>query len=301
MSIGESPFFSIVIPTYNSEKYLVQSLESVLEQNFLNWEVLIIDNFSNDSTDQILKNYSDSRIRISKINNYGSISTSRNLGIRQARGEWIAFLDSDDWWTSNKLIECKAKIEDNIDFIYHDLAVISDNKKHKDLECRQLSSPVMLDLLMNGNPIAASSVVVRKSILEKIGYMNELPSLIKTADYNAWLKIAKITNSFFHIPKKLGYYRIHGANTSNDLILQPTLDAMAEFLYLLDDRQQSRVKNNLTFAQARVKFINKKYPDASIELIHTMKHGSYSQKIKSLVMLTSANIKIFTYKFLRST
>ena len=285
MPVSESPFFSIVIPSFNSAKYINQSLQSVLDQRFSNWEILIIDNFSTDGTDKILNKYVDHRIKIFKINNHGSISMSRNLGIKEAKGRWIAFLDADDWWEPHKLLECREKIRANVDFIYHDLAVISSNRKNKDLECRQLAHPVIFDLILNGNPIATSSVVVKSSILKKVGYMNESPDLIKTADYNTWLRIARITDSFLHIPKKLGYYRIHESNISDDMILQSTLEAIAEFSYLFDDQQHAKIKNRIIYSQARLKFINKNYPQAVPDLIHVIKHGSLIKKIKSLFML----------------
>ena len=279
------PFFSIVIPSFNSDKFIAQTLQSVLEQEFSNWEVLLIDNNSSDGTDEIVKSFFDKRIRKFKINNNGSISKSRNLGIKEARGEWIAFLDADDWWEPSKLFKCQEKIKDGIDFIYHDLSVISQNKQHKDLVCRQLKNPGIIDLIMNGNPIAASSVVVRKSLLEEIGYMDENPSLIKTGDYNTWLKIARKTNSFLHIPKKLGFYRIHDKNVSNDSILQPTLEAINEFLILLTDSQKTKIKINITYTQARIRFLNKNYQKALPDLLQVVKYGSFPKKIKSLLML----------------
>jgi glycosyltransferase involved in cell wall biosynthesis len=288
----DTPYFSIVIPSFNSRKFVAQSLDSILRQNFTKWEVLIIDNFSNDGTDEILDEFDDPRIRRFKLNNHGSISASRNLGIKEAKAEWIAFLDSDDWWAPDKLFECSTKINSEVDLIYHDLIVISDNKRDKHLKCRQLKSPVINDLLVNGNPIAASSVVVRKYILQKIGYMNERPDLIKTADYNTWLKIANTSDSFLHIPKKLGYYRIHNNNVSDDSILEPTLAAMEEFLYLLSNKKKTKIKLNLIYAQARVRFISKNYSQAWPDLVQVIKHGSILRRIKAFLMLLRISINI---------
>ena len=292
----DSPFFSIILPTFNRVSFLGQAVESVLGQTFSNWELLLVDNNSTDGTDDLLVKFKDKRIKIFKINNGGSISVSRNLGIKAARGEWIAFLDSDDWWKPNKLAECRRNITASVDFIYHDLEIVSGNKKHKNLNCRQLNPPVLIDLLLKGNPIAAPSVVVRKSLLVRVDYMNEDPELIMTSDYNTWLKIANITDAFLHVPKKLGFYRIHSNNISNDSILEPALKAMNGFFFPLNDKQKSDVITNLTYTQGRVKFINRNYPKAEEDLIKVVKVGRIFYKIKSLFMLVQIRIIILLRK-----
>ena len=99
MNLKSKPFVSVVIPTYNHAKFLGKALESVIYQTYRNWEVIVIDNKSTDGTRQVIENYKDPRIQYFKISNDGIIAKSRNLGINVAKGEWIAFLDSDDWWT----------------------------------------------------------------------------------------------------------------------------------------------------------------------------------------------------------
>ena len=113
------PTVSIVIPTYNHSKFISKALDSVINQTYKNWEAIIIDNNSTDNTDKVINRYIDPRIKHLKIDNDGVIAKSRNLGINEAKAEWIAFLDSDDWWTKDKLEVCLSKIDKNIDFIYH--------------------------------------------------------------------------------------------------------------------------------------------------------------------------------------
>ena len=91
MSDALTPLVSIVIPTYNHARYLGRALQSVLDQTYINWEAIIIDNHSTDNTDQLVASFSDSRIIYLKIHNNGVIASSRNAGIREAKGEWIAF------------------------------------------------------------------------------------------------------------------------------------------------------------------------------------------------------------------
>ena len=120
------PLVSIIIPTYNHANFLGKALRSLLDQTFKNWEALVIDNQSSDGTNKIIKKFKDSRIKYFKISNKGIIAKSRNLGIKASKGKWIAFLDSDDWWTKNKLEVCVKNISRNVDLIYHDLEIVYD-------------------------------------------------------------------------------------------------------------------------------------------------------------------------------
>ena len=104
------PLISIIIPTYNHAKYLGRALRSIVDQSFSSWEAIIIDNFSKDNTEDVVKSFPNNKIKYFRLNNNGVIAKSRNFGILKARGEWIAFLDSDDWWTKNKLQICYMNI-----------------------------------------------------------------------------------------------------------------------------------------------------------------------------------------------
>jgi len=121
------PLISIIIPTYNHANYLSKALESVINQSFQNWEAIVIDNQSIDETRKIISGYRDSRIKYLRISNNGVVAKSRNAGIMMAKGKWIAFLDSDDWWVKNKLKICHniIKKKNDIDLIYHDLNIVN--------------------------------------------------------------------------------------------------------------------------------------------------------------------------------
>ena len=121
---SERPLVSVIMPTYNHAHFLGNALQSLLDQTYTNWEAIIIDNHSEDATDEVVRGFADPRITLLKIHNNGVIAASRNMGIRAAKGKWIAFLDSDDWWSSNKLHVCLDHINGKTDFIYHDLRII---------------------------------------------------------------------------------------------------------------------------------------------------------------------------------
>ena len=98
-----SPVITVVIPTYNHAHFLRQALKSLQEQTIQEWEAVVVNNFSEDNTVEVVASFHDQRIRLTNFRNHGIIGASRNEGARQARADIIAFLDSDDTWFSRKL------------------------------------------------------------------------------------------------------------------------------------------------------------------------------------------------------
>ena len=237
------PFISIVIPTYQRCDRLEIALDSVLKQTYNNYEILIIDDGSTDGTKEMVKSIRDPRIIYYWQRNSGCPANPRNKGVKLARGEWVAFLDSDDWWAPEKLRSCVKQIKKNrIDFIYHDAEIVT-NKKNclnykKKIVTDHLKKPVLIDLLLKRNLICNSSVVVRKKLLVLAGYFNERKELKAAEDYNMWLKVAKFTDNFFYLPKTLGYYFIHNDNISSKNMSIPIKYAVSEFIEVLNFKQK---------------------------------------------------------------
>ena len=210
---------SIIIPTYKSEKYIKKCIDSVLEQTYQNYEIIIIDNHSTDATINIIKSYKTNKIKTFSINNNGQISLSRNLGIKNSNSDWIAFLDSDDAWYKDKLTLIMNNFTNKYDFICHDMNVFIDEKPQKQRLKFKKNFPnrnLFENLLIEGNPIANSSVIVKKSLLENIGYISvDHPPY--TIDYHTWLRISQITSKFYYFNQYLGIYRIHNENLSSQV------------------------------------------------------------------------------------
>jgi glycosyltransferase involved in cell wall biosynthesis len=206
---------SIILPTFNRAHTLGRAIDSVLKQTYTDWELIIIDNHSKDETDQLIVGYHNSKIILLKIHNDGIIAKSRNLGIRQSKGELIAFLDSDDWWTKGKLYESVKEMKfAQADLIYHSLFKVVKEKQifYPKLKIRKLNVNVFEDLLIGGNCIPNSSVIVKKRELENIGYLCEKPEIRTWEDFDAWIRISKITNNFHKVNKTLGYVWLGGGN-----------------------------------------------------------------------------------------
>lgn len=227
----EKPLVSIIIPTYNRATDLARALASVQAQTFSNWEAIVIDNYSSDNTDNVVHRFNDPRIKLFKINNKGVIGVSRNIGIHVASGEFIAFLDSDDWWKPEKLKLSIEALKGGADIVYHDLWRVSKNSQRlflKKITTSALKNPVFNDLLTRGNCINNSSVVVKKRILNIIGGISEDLDLVAAEDYDCWLRIAKFTDKFTRLPNTLGYYWAGGGNTSNPRRTISILDVIEE-------------------------------------------------------------------------
>jgi glycosyltransferase involved in cell wall biosynthesis len=288
-----NPFISVVIPSYKHANLIGRALQSIINQTYTNWEVIVIDNHSPDQTDQVIQAFSDKRIKQLKIHNNGVIGASRNMGIREAVGEWVAFIDSDDWWTRNKLQECVIHMTEDVDLIHHDLEIVRDKFSIfglKKIKSRQLDQPALIDLLVNGNAIANSSVLVRKKALVEIGGFCEDAALVACEDYYAWLKMAECKRHFLYIPKSLGYYYLNKQGISNKDMSIPMRYAISEYLHCLNDTERSKTEIRLSYAKGRYEFVKKNYEVSAKYLRLCLNNENYLIRLKSFSMLVYSSL-----------
>jgi glycosyltransferase involved in cell wall biosynthesis len=223
MNIAIFPFsVSVIIPTYNQSKDLNRCLLSLVDQTFKNFEVIICDDGSFDDTKYIVEQYR-SMLEITYLynENFGGPAHPRNNGIKAAKGEYIAFLDSDDWWCNNKLEFSTEVLSLGYDFVYHDMYLVKDisEKPSKKLSFGSLTNSVFNQLLTEGNLFINSSVVLRSNILQKVGFFDEQKDLIASEDYDLWIRVSAVTNKFFRLSECLGYYWHGGNNISKNKLL----------------------------------------------------------------------------------
>ena len=284
----KDPLVSVVIPTFNHARFLGRAIQSVLDQTFQNWEAIVIDNHSLDNTDEVVGTFTDPRITSLKIHNNGVLAASRNLGVRVARGEWVAFLDSDDWWAANKLQVCLEQQTDLVDLVYHDLGIARDRPgflQSRKVRSRQVRKPVLVDLLVNGNAIANSSVLVRRRLLEEIHGIDENPDLCAAEDYNTWLRIARITDAFLYLPRILGYYTIHAGGVSQRDMSIPHEYATSEFMGLLSGRERLKAESLIRYTKGRYAYLMGQREVAFENLLFCLQYGSSLIRLKSGWML----------------
>ena len=119
--MSHSPVVTVVIPTYNHAHFLRDALNSLRAQTYTDWEAVVVNNFSEDDTVEVVNSFADSRIRLENFRNNGVIAASRNRGIALARGSYLAFLDSDDTWYPEKLARCMECFDNGIGLVCHGL------------------------------------------------------------------------------------------------------------------------------------------------------------------------------------
>lgn len=218
MARKRAPLISVVIPTFNRAPDLRRALESVRRQTYDRWEILVVDNHSADDTDAVVASCGDPRIHLFKVRNNGVIAVSRNLGIAKAKGDYLAFLDSDDWWLPDKLEKSLACLEHGADVVFHDLWLAHSARQRihwRKCGTRALQRPVFDDLVVNGNALCTSSVVIRSELVRRLGGFSEDPTLVAWEDYDLWLRISKETERFTRLEVPLGYYWVGGGNTTS--------------------------------------------------------------------------------------
>ena len=184
---------SIIIPTYNREKLIRKSIQSVLNQTYNNIEIIIIDDCSHDNTNKEVKKIRDNRIRYIKLRKNKGANYCRNLGIKKSTGEYISFLDSDDIFHKNKLerqIKNMKINKSNFDFckirIYIDNTNIFKITFPNSNQEKSILNGKIFDELCKGNFISTQSILIKKNILEKYLFDEKIPRL---QDYDLLLRI----------------------------------------------------------------------------------------------------------------
>lgn len=218
---------SIIMPVYNGEKYIAESIRSVLDQTYRNWELIVVDDGSTDNTAQIAQSFSAEDQRIKYIFQQNKkLAGARNTGIANSTGELVAFLDADDLWVKEKLeAQVKTISETGSDVVFSDAFYFpgDDTTDESTLFSSfygrvvgRFDGPAMTRLLLKGNPIAVLSVVVRKSILNEIGGFDENPSFRGCEDYDLWFRLAGHGAVFYGMDAVLARYRVHASAMSRN-------------------------------------------------------------------------------------
>lgn len=210
------PKVSVIIPAYNAEAYLAETIRSVLDQSFGDFEVIVVDDGSSDGTLHVARSF-EPRIRALTKSNGGPAS-ARNLAIRNSRGDYLAFLDSDDLWVKDKLEEQVALLDSNPEagLAYGEALMFTGDDGEQKVEGKiGFTSNPSFRLLLFGDYIPNSTVIIRRACVDKVGLLNESRELIGVEDYEYWMRIAK---HFLMVgtPRPLAYYRIREGNLMGD-------------------------------------------------------------------------------------
>lgn len=212
----KAPLVSVIMPTYNCENFLYESIESVLVQSFKNWELIVVDDASSDRSLQIARSFAlDTRVQIISMRNNCGSGVARNCGINMAKGKYIAFLDSDDIYSTKKL-------EHQIQFMESKQLAISctdfyvcDEGGHS-LYTRSMGQESFnyIDVL-TANPIGCSTVMIDRTRIAEIRF----PGWRNRQDWGLWLTITKSGHLVHCFQECLTGYRIRrGSVSSNKMV-----------------------------------------------------------------------------------
>lgn len=211
--VNDYGLVSIIMPNYNSEKYVEETIKSVLSQTYQNWELIFVDDCSTDKSLDIAKSFKDDRIKILQNSTNSGAAVSRNLAIKQAKGKWIAFLDSDDLWTCNKLdTQLKYMKDNDVSFCFTDYDVVNEENEMVSVFKPKLAVCSYKDILKH-NHIGCLTVIYDA---EKLGKVEMPTDAIKREDVACWLKILKGGVKGFCLHENLAKYKVHSNSVSSN-------------------------------------------------------------------------------------
>lgn len=225
-----SDLVSIIMPSYNTAKYIKGSIQSVINQTYTNWELIIVDDCSTDNTDEVVKSISDDRIHYIKNEKNSGAAVSRNRALCEAKGKWIAFLDSDDLWMPQKLEEQIVFMKDNnYHFSYTNYEEIDEQSNRS--RCT-VTGPKKITKTGMYNYCWPGCLTVMYDA-EYIGLI-QIADIKKNNDYAMWLKVCKKANCHL-LNKTLAQYRKRSGSISNHSYVK-----LIKYHYLLYKEAESK-------------------------------------------------------------
>ena len=262
-----NPLVSIIMNCYNGEKYLKQAVDSILNQSFRNFEVIFWDNKSTDKSAKIYKSYKDKRLKYYYSKKFTNLYEARNLAIKVCKGSYIAFLDTDDAWTKDKLGIQMLKFNDkNVSLVYSNYFLYNQFTKNKKIYTDKIlpQGYASKDLLKN-YLIGISTVILRKSLFDKYKFN---PRFNIIGDFDLFLRLSK-KFKFAAVQEPLVYYRVHNKSFSKNNYFEEI--------------------NELNYWIKNQKLFTKKELEVTLKKINYMTIMNYIIEKKSILALKKIN------------
>ena len=299
MKIYEAKWFmkvSVIIPTFNREHLLKETMESILNQTFKYFELIIVDNYSTDNTEKLVKSYNDKRIRYFKNRNKGVVAVNRNFGIKKANGEFIAFCDDDDLWMPDKLEKQVAEFEKDEQVALvctNGIAFNETGETGLTKKSHLRDSDFTFKSLIFSNPIYNSSAILRKTVIDDVGMLDEDPEIFGAEDHYLWIRLAK-KYSIKYINLPLIKYRTHpGAyrrNETESLNVQKQIFKKLLKNKIIDNKLYKMAVNRLNYRYIITKLVNEDDITLGTVLQNKM---SISDKSRILILYFLFRIRMF--------
>lgn len=246
-----NPLVSVIMPAYNASKYIRNSIESVINQTYHQWELLIVNDCSKDDTLSICQEYEKHycNIRVINLEKNSGVAIARNVGIKNSQGKYIAFLDSDDIWGREKLKkQLNLMNSKDASFVFSSYEIMKDNGE-KTGKIIRAPKAVDYNLLLKGNSIGCLTVLIDREKVKNF----EMP-LIKHEDYATWLKILYENDiTAYSVQESLAYYRRTAGSVSSNKIKSITWNWKIYHDYL----RHSKLKSTLMLVRLIINNIKK--------------------------------------------
>lgn len=248
---NKQPLVSIIMNCRNGEKYLTESVKSVVQQTYKNWELIFFDNCSTDKSKKIIKNFTDKRIKYFNSKKSLSLYDARNLAIRKTKGNYVSFLDTDDLWTKDKLQKQVSflKMNKGAKILFSNYFILNENKNKNSIKHKKnLPSGNITQKLLDNYSIGILTVFIEKNIFKKFKFKKNYNII---GDFDFFINLSR-KFKIYSIQKPLAFYRIHGSNLSSTNI--------KVFIKELDEwiKKNNKKLNNLGFSLEKQKFYLKK-------------------------------------------
>jgi len=245
-----TPLVSIIVNCYNGEKYLREAIASVLSQTYKNWELIFWDNQSDDNSAEIFKEYIDHRLHYCYAPNHTRLYAARNYAYEQSKGEFIAFLDVDDWWESTKLEDqIKLFSDPYVGLVYSNFWIASTGSQKLKLAYKKsLPSGFVLNHQLKSYTVGILTIMVRRSSLDDLDYIFDSHYQI-IGDFDLVIRLA-VEWKFASIQKPSAYYRMHDNNMSKK---HRHLQIMEMQQWIEKTQGQYKISNNTGY-EIRKKF-----------------------------------------------
>lgn len=264
------PTVSVIIPTYNRADLVVRALRSVLDQTYQNFEVIVIDDASEDNTRDAVKSFNDERITYIRQNENKGGSAARNRGIKVTKGKYIAFLDSDDEWLPEKLEKQVALFESvplKVGAIYTGLVYIKEDNKQLGKRIPELEGDISKHVVFDNCVGPLSSGIVRKECLENCGLFDErLPAC---QDWDIWIRIAK-KYDFAFLEEPLVKYNLDNEKITTNPKAKATGHRMILEKYLEDIKKNRQAHSNHIFVTAHYFLLSGESLKGNIEFLRAI-------------------------------
>lgn len=305
-----NPIISIITPAFNASAFISEMIQSVLNQTYYNWELIIVDDGSTDNTSEIIKGFANKDNRIKYIyQENGRQGKARNRAIKEAKGEYLAFLDADDLWVEDKLENQLLSIQENsVDLVFSQgwSFETSINETIKEINTPlylQLNSELLIKQLYGyGLPIL--SVMVKKAAVLNVGCFEEDLFVQNAEDFQLWLKLCDAGFIFYGMEERMFYYRVHQNQATSEDSMAMNQVIWATYLTKFNSIENKSVKKIMLqrvniFLIHGLDSLSKNKLVEVIGLYKSPLHNCFLYNLTSLLFKISPKmLKKFGYRFL---